>query len=79
MFTADEELEVMPVTSSEVLRILGALNSEELENILDETKFSKRIASIQEKRVIIADKPAGLVDSATISVEASIGREPSND
>ena len=79
MFAADEELEVMPVTSSEVLRILGALNSEVLENILDETKFSKRIASLQEQRVIIADKPAGPVDSATVSVEASIGRESSND
>jgi len=79
MFAADEELEVMPVTSSEVLRILGALNSEVLENILDETKFSKRIASLQEQRVIVADKPAGPVDSATVSVEASIGRESSND
>ncbi len=79
MFAAVEELEVMPVTSSEVLRILGALNSEVLENILDETKFSKRIASLQEQRVIVVDKPAGPVDSATVSVEASIGRESSND
>jgi hypothetical protein len=79
MFAADEKLKVMPVTSSEVLQILGALNSEELENILDETNFSRRIASLQEQSVIVADKPADLLDSVTKSVEALIGRGPSND
>lgn len=41
-------IEVMPVTSSEVVRILGSLNMKDLENVLDETRFSRRIAFMRE-------------------------------
>ena len=34
--------ETMPVTSDEVVRILGSLNVEEVENVLDEIKFWRR-------------------------------------
>ena len=45
------EIEILPVTSSEVLRILGSLNMEQLEYFLDEVKNAEYETRIFKSRV----------------------------
>ena len=41
------QFETMTVTSDEVVRILGSLNIEEVENVLDEIRFWRRSTSMR--------------------------------
>ncbi|RJS84339.1 hypothetical protein CW702_02610 [Candidatus Bathyarchaeota archaeon] len=41
----NSDIEVIPVTQEEIIRILGALRIEDLEDLLDEIKFLRRISS----------------------------------
>lgn len=67
-------IEVIPVTSSEVVRILGSLNVKELENVLDEANFSRRIAFIRGRnpQSHVVDRLARTVVSDGTRKEASI-------
>jgi len=43
------EIEILPVTSNEVVRILGSLNIEELEHLLDEIRMLRKQGAVDKK------------------------------
>ena len=70
------EFQVMAVTSDEVVRILGSLNIEEAESILDEMRFWRSISALGEIKSsqphMVPEKLARISPRGRTGTEASV-------